>query len=230
MEQPARPLTKKTDVRTSRKAQRLGKLASWAMRVWTATLRVEIDDRCGITSHPADGKPRIFLLWHSRIFALPPIWWRIAGKHRRQVILTSASKDGAIVETALAAFGMEAVRGSSHRRGAAAIVGLLRALKAGADACITPDGPKGPRYVMQPGLIKLAEASGCPIVPVHLVCPAAWRLPTWDKLVIPMPFSHVRIIIGEELAVPPSLDQTTFEATLARVQNTMLALTEDIDC
>jgi len=146
------------EIRGARKQRVIGKVASWAMRVMGWTLRyrfIGIDEM--VAKH--HDQPVIFSLWHSRILAMP--YTRpILSRDRELVVLTSASKDGAILETAVASFGLGAVRGSSSRRGAAALVALRKKVKAGSNICITPDGPKGPKQVLQPGIIKLAQACG----------------------------------------------------------------------
>jgi lysophospholipid acyltransferase (LPLAT)-like uncharacterized protein len=218
MSQPARH-----DIRGGRKAELAGRLAAVVMKAWAATLRVELDDRCGLSQGRAP-QPVIFALWHDQVFCLPPLWWRHGGRKRRAVVLTSASKDGAVVASAMAAFGLDAVRGSSSRRGATALVALKRALDGGSDTCITPDGPRGPRHVLQPGLVKLAQTTGAPIVPIRLECPSAWRLRTWDRLVIPHPFSRVHVIFGDPITVPPTSDEDGFEAQRQRVEDHLLSI------
>lgn len=215
-------------VRGARKAAFLGKLAGHAMKLWARSLRVEIEDRAGALGPATPPHPVIFLLWHNRVLSLPAIWSLISRRERPAVVLTSASKDGAVVAAAMKVFRMDSARGSSSRRGAAALVALRRALADGKDICVTPDGPKGPRYVMQPGVIKLAQSTGAPVVSVHLFTTAAWRLKTWDRLVIPRPFSRVRVVIDHALVVPRDLDEAAFETERARVEAAMLALTDDI--
>ena len=220
--------SKSTEIRGNRKAEILGTLAGWAMRCWAATVRYEIHDRCGITT-PGGGQsaPVIFALWHNRIFTIPPIWWKTGGNGRKSVVLTSASKDGAILSSAMAVFGLGAVRGSSSRRAVAALIGMKRALLEGLDVCITPDGPRGPRYGFQPGVIKLAESSRVPIVPIHASFSSAWRLKTWDGLVLPKPFSRVTVVFDEMVIVPPKLDEAAFQAQLDHVQAILLAGVDD---
>ncbi len=218
---------KSSEIRGDRKAQILGTLAGWAMRCWAKTIRYEIHDRCGITTQGGPSAPVIFALWHNRIFTIPPIWWKTGGNGRKSVVLTSASKDGAILSSAMAVFGLGAVRGSSSRRAVAALIGMKRALLEGLDVCITPDGPRGPRYGFHPGVIKLAESSGAPIVPIHAHFSSAWRLKTWDGLVIPKPFSRVTVIFDARLVVPPKLDEAAFQHQLERVQASLLTGTDD---
>lgn len=219
---------KSIEIRGDRKSEIIGTLAGWAMRIWCKTLRYEVYDRCGVTN-PADPMtPVIYALWHNRIFTMPPIWWRTGGKMRKSVVLTSASKDGAILSAAMAVFGLGAVRGSSSRRAVAALIGMKRAIQEGLDICITPDGPRGPRYVFHAGVIKLAESTGAPIVPIHLKFTSAWHLKTWDKLVIPKPFSHVTVVFDELVVIPPKLSATEFDAQRERVEKILLAGVDDL--
>jgi lysophospholipid acyltransferase (LPLAT)-like uncharacterized protein len=220
--------SRRTEIRGSRKAEILGTLAGWLMRLWTATLRYEVDDRCGITGPNNKLPPVIYAMWHNRIFVIPSIWLRNCGRHRKAVVLTSASKDGAILSRAMAVFGIGSVRGSSSRRAVAALIGMKRELKEGVDVCITPDGPRGPRYGFHAGMIKLAESSGAPILPIHARFHSAWRLNTWDRLVIPKPFSRVTVIFDATLAVPPKLDETAFQQHSDHIRKILLAGTDDI--
>jgi len=216
------------EIRSSRKAEILGTFIGWMMRIWSATLRYEIDDRCGITKPVNAHSPVIFALWHSRIFAIPPIWWRTGGNHRKSVVLTSASHDGAILSSAMAVFGLGAVRGSSSRRAVAALVGMKKSLKEGLDVCITPDGPRGPRYRLHPGAVKLAQSAGVPIVPIHATFSKCWRLKTWDRFAIPLPFSRLKVTFDEMLVVERGLDDAAFDAECARLESILLAGADDV--
>ena len=113
---------KNTEVRGDRKSVILGFLAAWIMRGWSKTLRFEIVDRCGVTTPGAVSPPVIFALWHSRIFTIPPVWWRTGAVQRQSVVLTSASKDGAILANAMAVFCLVAVRGTSTMLAVAAFI------------------------------------------------------------------------------------------------------------
>lgn len=212
------------EIRESRKARVLGALGGWLMWVWGATLRYEVTDHSSLKR----GLPTIYVLWHSRIFSIPLIWRRTLGKERQAVVLTSASHDGAMLARAMRVFGLGSIRGSSSRRGVAALIGLRRTLESGVDVCITPDGPRGPRYEVQPGVVKVAEFSGAKVVPVHARYGSAWRLGTWDRLVLPKPFSKVWVTFGETLAVPRGLDETAFEATRAAIEKVLRDGADDL--
>ena len=212
----------RSEVRESGKATMIGTLAGRLMQTWSATLRFEITDRCGITRPGGLPGPVIYCLWHNRIFTMPAAWRKACGKHRRAVVLTSASHDGAALARAVGVFGIGSVRGSSSRRGVAALVAMRKALRENTDVCITPDGPRGPKHVIQPGIIKLAEASGAPIVPIRVEYSSCRELKTWDRFAIPAPGSKVRVIFDEALAVPEGLSEDDFETWRRRLEGIML--------
>ncbi len=209
---------KRSEIRSNRKSVWLGTLAGWIMRLLGMTLRLEIRNDSGVDPARGSHPPIIFVMWHSRIFTGPSGWKAVFGGRRRCVALTSASHDGDIVANAMAVFGIEAVRGSSSRRGVAALVGLKRALREGCDICLTPDGPRGPRYRVQAGAVKLAESTGAVMVPIHVRFGSAWRLKSWDRLVIPRPFSRVWVTFGPPMAVGRGLDEPAFEAERQKVE------------
>lgn len=219
---------KRREIRGSRKASATGWLAGWLMRVFGWTLRIEVEDRAGLAKGGQEG-PVIYALWHNRIFVVPGAWRKAYGGRRRAVVLTSASHDGAMLARAVGVFGIGSVRGSSSRRGVAALVAMRKALREGVDVCVTPDGPRGPRYRMQPGLVKLAETSGAPVVPVHVDFGAAWRLKSWDRFHVPRPFSRVRVVFDRALAVPAGLSEDAFEGWRRRIEDALNAEVGDME-
>lgn len=218
---------KGSEIRSNRKSALLGTLAGWTMKLLAATLRMEVRDFCGIGGSASTMPPVIYALWHNRFFCVPPAWNRICYGQRKTVALTSASHDGDTVARAMAVFGLGSVRGSSSRRSVAALVGLKRALQEGLDICVTPDGPRGPRYKVQPGVIKLAESTGAPIIPIHVRFSSAWRLKTWDRFVIPKPFSRVEVIFAEPILLTRGMDAEAFEIERLNIENLMIQGTDD---
>lgn len=218
---------KGSEIRSDRKSAMIGLLAGWSMKLLAATLRLEVRDECGVGTPDSTLPPAIFVLWHNRFFVVPPAWQRLCGKFRKTVTLTSASHDGDMVARAMAVFGLEAIRGSSSRRGVAALVGLKRVLKEGKDVCLTPDGPRGPRYKIQPGAIKLAESTGAPVVPIHVRFSSAWRLKTWDRFVIPKPFSRVVVTFAEPVSITRGMDAETFENERLKLETLLVDGTDD---
>jgi len=218
---------KGSEVRGNRKSALIGTSAGWLMKLLAMTLRLEVRDDWGSSAPAKDLPPAIYTLWHSRFFIVPAAWGKISRGRRKVVALTSASHDGDMVAHAMAVFGLGAVRGSSSRRGVAALVALKKALKEGSDICVTPDGPRGPRYAMQPGGIKLAESTGAPIVPVHVLFSSAWRLKTWDRFVIPKPFSRVVVTFAAPIFLPRGMDAEAFEKRRLEIENLMIQSTDD---
>lgn len=204
----------------------LGTLAGWLMALLYRTLRVEVHDECALGDE-AELPPLIFIMWHNRILMVPPVWRSQTRGRRRCAVLTSASHDGDMVANAMAVFGLSAVRGSSSRRAVAALVGLKRALREGMDICLTPDGPRGPRYKVQPGALKLAESTGAPLVPIHVKAASVWRLRTWDRFVIPKPFSRVQVTFGKPLYYQRGMDSECFESERQKLEVLLVAGTDD---
>lgn len=213
---------RRAQVKESWQASLLGVLAGWLMRLWCLTLRFELVDRAGICERPKDAGPVIYALWHNRIFVVPVAWKRMYGKTRKSVVLTSASRDGSMLARAVGVFGIGAVRGSSSRRGVAALVALRKALRAGVDCCVTPDGPRGPRYVLQSGIVKLAETTGAPVVPILVEFSSAWQWKTWDRFYLPKLGSRVRVIFDCALEIPAGLSEDEFAAFRDRLEKRML--------
>lgn len=163
----------------------------------------------------------IVAIWHNRIFT-PCYFYRyiIRGKAKMSM-LTSASKDGAMLATVAEDYGMSAVRGSSARRGAEGFMDMVRELRSGKSMCITPDGPKGPIYTCRPGAIKLASLSGIPIVPIRIRYSRCVRVRSWDRFYVPLPFSKVTLEFGDPFSVPAELSSDELAAQCRRLENAL---------
>jgi len=166
-------------------------LISFLVRCLAATCRLRVEDRCGITSGRIT-HPVIWTFWHNRIIGVTLAKARDC-RHRSGAALSSPSKDGAIVAGVMARFGIGSVRGSSSRRGAGAVRELVKVIEDGGDVAMTPDGPRGPVYRLAPGVIKLAQVTGAPVMPVFVRYSRAWKLKTWDGFRIPKPFSTIEV-------------------------------------
>lgn len=137
----------------------------------------------------------IYTFWHNRILILGPFGQRYF-PDLTVACLTSASKDGALIESVMRVFRVDAIRGSSSRRGRAAMGEMLERLGRGESICITPDGPRGPRYQVNPGVMRLAERAEVSIVPVRVDYERYWEVKSWDRFRIPKPFSRVQVSYG----------------------------------
>lgn len=218
---------KRTEVRTSRQMVVLGTVAGWLIRLLGWTYRFRVEDRCGLTRRGEIESPLIWCVWHNRVLALASA--RRLFPWRRGAVLTSASHDGAALAAAVRVLGVGAVRGSSSRRGTAALKEMVRLLASGIDVGVTPDGPRGPRYALHPGLAKLAQVSRRPVMCVHVRFGAALRLKTWDRFVVPLPLSRISLVFDELLDVPRGLDDDAFEAWRAELEKRMRAGVDDLD-
>ena len=219
--------SRKDDIRAPRSSQFLGYFVALIIKLWSYTLRYSVNGKPGKHLPRIVSEPVIFVLWHNRIFTMPAIWQRTGGKDRKTVVLTSASKDGTVLATAMKVFGLGSIRGSSSRRAVSALIGMRKALRDGYDVCVTPDGPRGPRYSMQPGVIKIAQSTGAQIIPIHITYSAAWRLDTWDRFVIPKPFSHVDVLFAKPITVPPTLTQAELQLQSSTLQKLLIEKTDN---
>ena len=194
------------------------------LQIWARTLRYEVDDRAGVAGKPVT-ENYIGALWHNRLLIFPLVLrWFLPNRHGAALI--SASRDGDLLADAIHRFGYDVVRGSSSRLGASAILQLTEALAAGRDVVITPDGPRGPAYELGPGIIFLAQKSGAAVLPMNLEFSHCWRLGSWDRFIVPRPFSKVRVLIGQLYRVGATNTPDEFEAERLSLQNAMMSLVE----
>lgn len=196
----------------------LAALAVLLARLLFRTLRLHVIDRAGFLSNPLS-EPIIMTFWHNRIPAIAVGFLRKYHHRTRQgvVVLTSPSKDGDILAGVMASLGMGSVRGSSSRRGSTALRELSMKLEEGYDLAITPDGPRGPKYSLGPGVVFLSQKTGAPIMPLHARYHHAFRLKTWDAFPIPFPFSRIDITMDSYITIDPSL--TDLEPERLRLEN-----------
>lgn len=186
-----------------------GLFGALLLRSLRSTWRVrQVPQRAVLTRREArSGEPgTIYVHWHSRILLSASTQ---AGTGL--AVMISASRDGEYIARTIRRLGMETIRGSTSRGAARALIELIRTLREGRDAAITPDGPRGPRLVVQPGCVAAASRSGAPIVPVAFECARARRLRSWDRFVVPSPFTRVEVRFGEPVVVPPDLDPEGIE-------------------
>jgi lysophospholipid acyltransferase (LPLAT)-like uncharacterized protein len=167
-----------------------------------ATWRVRIDDPHKILTKETG--PVIWGIWHNRLALSMSVWARVkkARSEAQLAAFISASKDGAFLSSILDKFGVSAVRGSTSRRGRQALLECTGLVEQGHDVAITPDGPRGPVYTIQDGIIALAQLTGRSIVPVYVSISSKVELKSWDRFQIPMPFSKCEIFLKEPIAIP----------------------------
>jgi len=183
-------------------------------------LHGEIDD-----SIYARGEVPIYCSWHQRWFA------GITFMPRRHPIsiMVSQSKDGELISRIIAALGWHVVRGSSSRGGSKALRQLLECLKRGIAVGHIVDGPRGPFGEIKPGLLSLAQISGMPIVPMITSSERKWTFNSWDRFMVPKPFSGVVVRFDREIYVPRRLGKGEAEELRKRIEHRLSMLYEETD-
>lgn len=175
----------------TRFSYRLGRLLGWLLRGWRRTLRRTVRNREARTHRC------ILTCWHGR---LPGSVLDVVDAG--MVSMASLSSDGALAAGAVEVLGISPTRGSTSRGGRAALVAMKEALAGGAPlAGLTVDGPRGPWRRTHPGAIALARKLKLPVVPISASSRPAWMLRSWDRMLVPPPFSRLLIIYGEP--IPP---------------------------
>jgi lysophospholipid acyltransferase (LPLAT)-like uncharacterized protein len=164
-------------------------------------------------------------VWHSRILLPCYLYQGWTG-----VAMVSRSADGEIIARILSRQGYTPVRGSTRRGGKLALAEMTRRMEATPQpAVIIPDGPRGPRFQVQPGVITLAQQTGYPIIPITYGARRAKVFRSWDRFVLPLPGTRCRMIYGEPLVVPPVLRQSAVEVYCKRLERELNAITAAAD-
>jgi lysophospholipid acyltransferase (LPLAT)-like uncharacterized protein len=195
-------------------------VADWAFYLLIAaigkTVRFEVEGWENFEAIENSGRRPIYAFWHNRIF-LATYFFRKRGI----VVVTSQSFDGEYIARFIQRFGYGAVRGSSTRGGAGALIEAIRSMKKGFPAGFTVDGPKGPRYEAKPGPVVLAKKTGNPIMPFTVEAGKFWTVNSWDKLRIPRPFTRAKVIIGKPIYVPEDASDAEIESKRIELQTAL---------
>ena len=198
---------------------RLMVIAYYITRLYFLTVRVEAVNEEAVRRHLQDGKKLIAALWHQRIIAV--IGYAKGFGSYQPSVMISRSRDGEMVADLFSRMNFRPVRGSSSRGGKQALAALVDDLKDHPFAVHILDGPKGPRGMVKPGLLVMARESGAPVVPVYASVSRAWVLNSWDRCLVPKPFSKIVIRWDDPIDIPREMDENTFEETRARVETHM---------
>jgi lysophospholipid acyltransferase (LPLAT)-like uncharacterized protein len=197
------------------------RLAGALVAAHRATLSIRLVHEERFLELEARKLPILFALWHGRM--LVPIQ-----QHRDQGIVTMASrsKDGELIARWLERIGYRVARGSSSRGGSAALREMVREVRRGRHAALTVDGPRGPARVVQPGALQLAKLTGAWILPITSSSARPRFLASWDRYLLPMPFSKTFVVYGEPFAIERA---SSDEESLARVAGALDAITAEAD-
>lgn len=173
----------------------------------------------------SDKRPFIACFWHGRMLMIPNAWKYDA----RISILISQHRDGIFISRTLGHLGVGTIAGSSSRGGGGALVAMVRALKRGEYVGITPDGPRGPRMRAAAGAAMAARLSGAVLLPVSYSATRRKVLSSWDRFILPLPFTRGILRIGQPIDVPRDADDTAIEHARVRLETELIALTDALD-
>ena len=199
-------------------------LAYWTIRILGWTMRFEEIHSEIPRFLWEQGTPGIGAFWHGRLLMMPLVY-----KGKNLSFLVSPHRDGQIVGRALRRFGFHAILGSTNRKGFAAFKQMLKATKDGSDIALVPDGPRGPRYRVQIGVVELARLTGRPVVPLTFSASRRKIFNSWDRFLLPYPFSKGVFIWGEPVRVDPGGDRSYMEEKRMLLENRLNELTEEAD-
>ena len=157
--------------------------------------------------------PAVYCFWHRCVF--PATWFY---RNRDIAVMTSESYDGEYIARIIEHFGFRAVRGSSSRGAVRALLGMHTEIEQGRVAAFTIDGPRGPMYVAKPGPVLLARNTQVPLVVFHIAVEKAWVLNSWDKFMVPKPFTRAVLVTSKFMQVPKDADSTEHERLQAEMQ------------
>lgn len=166
-------------------------------------------------------EPAVHAVWHAELLA-PMLRWAPAG----MAAMISRHRDGEIAASLVEALGSRVVRGSSSSGGPEALLGMVELGREGVPLAITPDGPRGPARVCKPGVVRLAARSGLPVVPVGACPTTGWRLRSWDRFIVPRPFTTVHVEFGAAIDVPPAAETTDLEGWIRRIESALSAVSD----
>jgi hypothetical protein len=199
------------------------------IRIISVTLRYKWTDRSGFFAGGPAG-PAVYCVWHNRLSLCMAIYFGYIKKHNQTpglAVMVSASRDGGFLAGILECFGVQPVRGSTSRRGHQALRELTTWAKRGYDLAITPDGPRGPRCIVQDGIIALAQVTELAIVPVSYILEWKIRLKSWDKFQIPLPFSRCEMIFEKPIRVPRHSSESDREKFRVQLEEALNSITKE---
>jgi lysophospholipid acyltransferase (LPLAT)-like uncharacterized protein len=188
--------------------------AAMFIRALNATLRVKHVRADNITKTPQ----YILAFWHQHLMMM------LHSRFRKPIaVMSSSSRDGDIAVAVYWTYGVKSVRGSSTRGGSAALREFIRCARNGYNLVFTPDGPKGPPREVKDGVIFVAQATGVPIVPVAYMPKRRKYLRSWDRMIVPIPFTRAIYLYGDPITIPRDANGEEWKAKLRDSLNALSA-------
>lgn len=185
-------------------------------------MRVEVLGRENIHQCYDRNEPVIISYWHDQLLLMAMVY-----DGPGAVALVSASRDGEFLAKVIHLLGQETIRGSSSRGGSSALKEMIKRARTRTDLVITPDGPRGPRHEMKDGVAQLAKVTGRPVVPLSFVCSKGHRFGSWDRFLLPYPFSRGVFSFGEPLYFEPGESIGEYKQRVKAAMNDNVAHAEE---
>jgi lysophospholipid acyltransferase (LPLAT)-like uncharacterized protein len=199
----------------------LARLVYLVVRLLRLTMRIEVRGAGILADFARRGEGYVGIFWHGRLLMLPFVY-----PGRRMHVLIGTHRDGQFIADVMACFGLGLVRGSSTSGGREALRAMVRLLNDNNDVALTPDGPKGPAEVAKPGVAQVARLTGKAVVPVGFSASRAWRFSSWDRFLVPKPFSRGVFVLGEPLRWREGEEPEAFRQ---RIETALCAATAEAD-
>lgn len=200
----------------------LVKLLAFYIRLVFFTARKRYDVHPDAKPYMSGEKNVIFTFWHGRLMMMPCL----NPPHRQMHVLISQHRDGIFISDVMKEFKFKTIAGSTSKNGREALMAILRALKAGDNVSITPDGPRGPFQIAAAGAAIAAKLSGKPIIPITFSASRHKRARSWDRFMLALPFSRIIFCVGAPIMIDKSMDG---EAARLAVEVSMNQQTEFAD-
>lgn len=194
-------------------------------RLLAGTARVTVHGAEKVNEAKRSAPGLIFALWHGRL-----LLGARAHAGRGTAIMISRHSDGEIIARIVERHGYIPVRGSTSRGGGAALREMIGLAARGVrEFAMTPDGPRGPRHVVQPGVVRLASDTGYAIIPSSASARPGRFLGSWDRFLLPGPFARTAVVYGDPLLVPGDLDEAAVETACRELERRMIAVEAEAD-
>jgi lysophospholipid acyltransferase (LPLAT)-like uncharacterized protein len=194
-------------------------IAYCILRLYLLMVRIRVFREEEFLDYLRGGGKGIAALWHQRILLVVSYARRF--REFTPAVMISQSRDGDLIADVCRRLNFRPVRGSSSRGGREALAAMVAELSSHPLAVHAVDGPQGPRGLIKAGIIRMAQLSGVPIIPVYISVNRAWVLRSWDRFLIPKPFSTVWVRWDEPIPVPPTLDNDAFETVRQEIEKRM---------
>jgi len=195
-------------------------LVYYLIRFYLSLVRIRVVNEDALLNHLKNGGKAIAAIWHQRFFGA--IGYAKKFSFLAPSAIISQSRDGELIARVAMRLGIRPVRGSSSRGGKEALAAIVEDLVSNPIAIHAVDGPQGPKGFVKAGLIRMAQLSRAAIFPVYISVNRAWITRSWDRFLIPKPFSRILIRWGDPIFVPENLDSEAFEVVRLDIENKMI--------